>query len=59
MASLEKGMLSVCVQDTLAVTLVDNKLFLLDGWESWGPSMADVLLDAGASPEVSMLLLRA
>lgn len=52
------SMLSVCVQDSLAATLVDDGALLLDGADGAEPPLGDVLLDGGLAPEVSCLPLR-
>ena len=53
------GLLVVVVQDSLAATLVDDGVRWLGGVDELEAGLADVLLDGGGSPEVSVMPLRA
>ncbi len=49
------ALLSVAAQCTLAATLVDGAVKVLDGVDGGEPLIPDVLFDVGAAPDVSRL----
>jgi len=49
------AMLSIAAQNTLAATILDDAVPVLDGFDGEEPALTDVLLDGGGAPAASRL----